>query len=224
VKRVLYVVITLIVLDTLYPSATWALGDQLYKWVRSFLRPIQYHVVLIGINEYINADRLSYAVNDDQYIASLFQALGYKLTPESMLLRDTPEDPHVTRQRIRANVRAVLQSAGPDDAVIVFFAGHGRQIVDWYRNAEAYLLTSDFDPHDISGTALSFQDLVRLALEQGVKAKHVLFILDACYAGDALNLTGRARALEDVDDSYIQYLLDEESVSVITAGDEDQKV
>ena len=222
-SRILLAALFLAVAGSAAPAN--ALVDQLISWVRNFYSSSKTHVVVIGINEYSRARSLDYAVNDAEAMIGLFEALGYDVG--SRLLRAEPSDAnHITRAMIRTTVRRVLQNAKAQDRVIVFYAGHGKEVQDRFDEdlREAYLLPSDYDPGDVTGTGLAFKDLVRLAREPGVEAKHILFILDACYAADALDLqSGRAEPVK-ADDPYIRHLVNSPGVVAITAGDKGQPV
>ncbi len=221
-KSLLSIVCALI-LSAAVANPANAILDELIKYIRNKYRSSTTHVVVIGINEYSRARSLDYAVNDAKAVIELFGALGFTIHPPLLRTEPTPES-HITRSRIRNSVRKVLQEAKEDDRVIVFYAGHGREILDRFGRIEAYLLTSNFDPKDVTGTALAFKDLVRQASEQGVKAKHIMFVLDACYAADALNLEKGRDELAEADDPYIQHIVESPGVVAITAGDNGQPV
>jgi formylglycine-generating enzyme required for sulfatase activity len=207
------------------PTAAHAVVDQLINWVNGQFRDSKTHVVVIGINKYENIGSLNYAVNDANSIINLFEGLGHTIAKDSRLLRDTiSPDTHISRRRIRTTIRRTLRNAAADDRVIIFYSGHGQVKKDRFgRQGKAYLLPSDYDPNDISGTALAFQDLIDLASEEGVDAKHIMFILDACYAADALNMDN-ARDPVEVDDPYIQHIIESPGIVAITAGGDNQEV
>ncbi len=168
-SRILLAALFLAVAGSAAPANAFV--DQLISWVRNLYSSSKTHVVVIGINEYSRARSLDYAVNDAEAMIGLFEALGYDVG--SRLLRAEPSDAkHITRALIRTTVRRVLQNAEAQDRVIVFYAGHGKEVSDRFdpNLREAYLLPSDYDPDDVTGTGLAFKDLVRLAREPGVEA------------------------------------------------------
>lgn len=78
--------------------------------------------LVIGVNEYpscgTSLDNLSYAAADARTVARIFEEkFGYSVR--------TLIDQEATKQRITRTIREWLWQAGPDDAVILYFAGHG---------------------------------------------------------------------------------------------------
>jgi uncharacterized caspase-like protein len=84
-----------------------------------------------------------------------------------------------------------------DDRIFVFFAGHGITRAG-YKGEVGYLVPYDANPKDYS-TLIRWDDLTRNA--DLIRAKHMLFIMDACYGGLALVRTlqpGSTRFLKDM--------------------------
>jgi tol-pal system protein YbgF len=205
----------------------------LVKWAGEQLHSSKSYAVVIGINAYSdhNTNDLKYAVNDARSMAHLLKNLGYQITEDDVLLRSDPLQDDITKEMIQKAISKVLQKTRAEDRVIVFYAGHGQEIEYRTGGRDAYLLPSNYDPNDIIATALSFRDLVHMTDLKPVKAKHVLFILDACFAADALTpLTEGPGNGEEIsyapvrNRQFYQELLDGRAVVAITAGDRDQKV
>jgi tetratricopeptide (TPR) repeat protein len=72
----------------------------------------------------------------------------------------------------------LVKSAGPQDVVYFYFAGHGA-LDD--RN-DGYFVTHDADPQNLHATALPFQEL-DATLSRRLRAAVVVMIADACHAG-----------------------------------------
>ena len=105
-----------------------------------------------------------------------------------------------------SNDSAVL----PDDRIVFFFAGHGHTITG--RKGEVgYLVPFDGKTDDPS-SLIRWDELTRNA--ELIPAKHMLFLMDACYGGLALTrkplATGTMRFVKDMLQRY--------SRQVLTAG------
>lgn len=74
---------------------------------------------------------------------------------------------------------ADAENVKPDDRLIIFFAGHGHT-VPGRRGETGFLVPVDGDPTDLS-SLIRWDDFARNA--ELVPAKHILFLMDACYGG-----------------------------------------
>ena len=168
--------------------------------------------LVIGINDYDKASPLSYAVNDAREVHDVLVAeLGFSEENVTLLV-----DSDATRERIRTSYLAFASpSIDLDERIVVFFAGHGHTRTG-IRGEVGYLVPVDGDIDDLS-TLIRWNDLT--ADSELIRAKHMLFIMDACYGGLALtrNLApGSARFLKDM---LLRY-----SRQVLTAGKADEVV
>jgi hypothetical protein len=102
-----------------------------------------------------------------------------------------------------------------DDRVLVFFAGHG-VTVKGSRGPIGYLVPVDGDP-DRLNTLIRWDDFTRNA--EILPAKHILFIIDACYSGLAIQ-----RAITPGTQRFISDMLQRNSRQVITAGKANETV
>jgi WD40 repeat protein len=172
----------------------------------SLRRPGTAWVLAIGVNQYANADfNLKFAVADAEGFAeSLRQSqskLGAYQQVEVIALRDT----EATRSNILGALRrlggeeasglpaalATLRPAQPEDAVFVYYAGHGTA-----QEARFYLIPHDLGyrgaraqldaagMREIVAHSISDQDL-EAAFEQ-IDAGHLALVIDACNSGQAL--------------------------------------
>ncbi|MBI3760868.1 MAG: caspase family protein [Chloroflexi bacterium] len=121
---------------------------------------------------------------------------------------------------LRVLQRDIARRAGPDDRVVIYFAGHGltRQTVG--AVPRGYLVPADCAADPETGemdwpTALEIADLTEEC--EHIRAKHVLFLLDACFSGLALT---RAAPAESVAEDYLTH----RAVQALTAGLADQTV
>ena len=168
--------------------------------------------LVIGIDKYKSASPLSYAVSDAVSIRDLLVSdFGF---PDSEVTLLTDEA--ATRQAIlKAFLRFANDDVGLDDRLVVFFAGHG-QTRTGSRGEIGYLVPHDTDMGDFS-TFIRWDELTRNA--DLVRAKHVLFIMDACYGGLALVRSSAAGSTRFLKDMMLRT-----SRQVLTAGKADEVV
>ena len=168
--------------------------------------------LVIGIDKYKAASPLSYAVSDAVSIKDLLVSNFEFLESDVTLLTD--ED--ATRQSVlRAFHRFTNDDVGLDDRLVVFFAGHGHTRTG-SRGEIGYLVPHDADMADFS-TFIRWDELTRNA--DLIRAKHVLFIMDACYGGLAL-----VRATGAGSTRFLKDMMLRTSRQVLTAGKADEDV
>lgn len=170
------------------------------------------HALVIGINDYQNGSPLAYAVSDALGVReALTSRLEFPEGNVTMLL-----DGEATRANIlRSFLRYTDETVGLDDRILIFFAGHG-MTRNGLRGDVGYLVPVDADVSD-SSTLIRWDELTRNA--DLIRAKHVLFVMDACYGGLALTRGphgGNARFLKD--------MLRRHSRQVLAAGKADEVV
>jgi len=118
----------------------------------------------------------------------------------------------------RENILKVLGDELPkkvekNDRVIIFFAGHGQteELAD--GSQMGYLVPVDSDTRNIFSTAISM-DQVR-QFSRRLPAKHVLYLIDACYSG--LGLT-RSGGIPPSDRDYLNKITARKAHQMLTAG------
>lgn len=168
--------------------------------------------LVIGINEYQNASPLGYAVNDAEEIRNILVGkLGFD-SKNIIYLADS----EATKSNIlKSFLSFTSEDVKVDDRLFVFFAGHGHTKTG-FRGEVGYLVPYDADMDDYS-SFIRWDELTRNA--ELIRAKHILFIMDACYGGLAVNRgfqPGSSRFLKDM---YQRF-----SRQVITAGKADEVV
>jgi uncharacterized caspase-like protein len=170
--------------------------------------------LVIGINNYQHVSPLHYACNDAEAIAEmLVDRFSFPEANVTLLL-----DLDATRESIlRTFLRyADKSNIAENDRILIFFAGHGHTI-SGRRGEIGYLVPVDGKADDLS-TLLRWDDLTRNA--DLIPAKHMLFLMDACYGGLALTRTtippGNLRLLKDMLQRYAR--------QVLTAGKADEVV
>ncbi len=140
--------------------------------------------VLIGINEYQQWPKLKYAVNDAEAVETLVRKLGFD---EVIMVLDR----EATQQRIlRVLGDELYAKTRDDDRVFIFFAGHGQTQDLPSGGKDGYIIPVDGDLNNYYSTAISMQQLQRLA--DRIRAKHMFYAMDACFSGLLLQLRGEA--------------------------------
>lgn len=190
------------------------LGPQFMRDHRFLLKThyTRSRALVIGIDQYTHAPPLEYAVSDaDEFRKTLIDYLGFEADDITYLT-----DKAATRQAIvKSFLRFSLEDIDVDERLIVFYAGHGHTRTG-FRGEIGYLVPHDADMSDFS-TFIRWDEFTRNS--ELIRAKHVLFIMDACYGGLALTRSigpGGARFLKD--------MMLRHSRQVLTAGKADEVV
>mgnify|MGYP000280000106 CR=1 FL=1 len=173
------------------------------------------YALIIGIDKYENVSNLDYAVKDANSIASLLQDnFNFPSKNVTVLLNE-----EATFTNIRNGLSKVSSSAKANDRVLIYFAGHG-ETMDLPDGGEmGYLLPIDGKRDNLFATSILMDDLKKIS--SMTKAKHMLFLIDACYGG--LAATG-ARGLSSTTPNYIDKITNDKSRQIITAGGRGEKV
>ena len=142
--------------------------------------------IVIGIDDYAKWPKLQYAARDAQAIRqTLIEKFGF--TTDHVVSLTNQE---ATRAGILGAFHDKLAHAGmkKNDRLFVFFAGHGatRQLSS--GRALGYIIPVDSDPNQIATDAIPMTELQNIA--ESLTAKHVLFVMDACYSGLGLTRGG----------------------------------
>jgi hypothetical protein len=168
--------------------------------------------LVIGINTYHKAPPLDYARRDAEEVASVLErSFNFPKSNITLLLdEDASRNTIMTKFLTFAN-----GSVTQNDRIFVFFAGHG-YTRSGHRNEVGYLVPVDGDVSDLS-TLIRWDDLTRNS--ELISAKHLLFIMDACYGGLAVT-----RALPPGSMRFLKDMLQRYSRQVLTAGKADEVV
>jgi hypothetical protein len=122
--------------------------------------------------------------NDAELIGDLLTGRGFAV--------DTLLGPRATRAGILAAWDAIIAGAQPDDAVAIYYAGHGALVLSTERQAQRFDLPAAFraicptdygdsSDDDFRGIS-SFELSIKLAALTA-KTRNVTVILDCCYSG-----------------------------------------
>ncbi|MEM7164396.1 MAG: caspase family protein [Planctomycetota bacterium] len=179
--------------------------------------------VLVGIDNYVDSaiPTLEYASRDARGVeAVLRKRYGFDDATVTVLLNE-----EATREGILQAFGALKEKIGPDDSLLVFWAGHGTaESIGGNDEALGYLV-----PHDGTmerATAMSRNITMRSLRDdvlRSIRAKHQFVVLDACFGG----LLAKKRSVGELtrqDQEYVLRIAKKPISYVLTAGDAQQEV
>ncbi|MBW2618509.1 MAG: caspase family protein, partial [Deltaproteobacteria bacterium] len=171
------------------------------------------YALVIGINEYKSASPLAYAVNDAKVIARvLTEDFSFPKDNVSLLL-----DKKATRSAITKRFLSfAFGGAAINDRVFVFFAGHGLTSPSRSGGEVGFLVPYDGDQKNYA-SLIRWDELTRSS--DLIEAKHILFLMDACYGGLAITRTLKPGAMR-----FLKDMLLRSARQVLTAGKADEPV
>lgn len=168
--------------------------------------------VVIGINKYKKWEPLEYAVNDAQSVKNmLISKFGFRSDHILELL-----DQEATLLHIRTTLGGVLpQKAKKNDGVLIFFAGHGETVDLPDGGNLGYLVPVDgsTEKSDYFATLLPMTQVREIC--NLIPAKHIFFVVDACYSGLAAS---SERGMSQETQTYVSQLASLRSRQILTAG------
>ncbi|NQD38096.1 polysaccharide deacetylase family protein [Permianibacter sp. IMCC34836] len=169
--------------------------------------------IVIGIDNYDKWPKLQYAARDAEAVrTTLIEQHGF--TSERVLVL---QNEAATRNAILSLFHERLAHDGvkSNDRLFVFFAGHGATRKLSSGRELGYIVPVDSDPATFASDAIAMSDIQNIA--ESLTAKHVLFVMDACYSG--LGLTRGAGS-----GSYLKENSRRLGRQMLTAGGADQLV
>lgn len=170
--------------------------------------------IVVGIDDYAKWPKLEYASHDAQAIAdTLTGQLGF---PSSQVI--VLKNQQATRNNILAafHDRLADDRTGRNDRVFVFFAGHGATRRLASGRDLGYIIPVDSDPNAFATDAIAMTDIQNIA--ESMQAKHVLFVMDACYSGLGLTRGGGSSS------TFLRENARRSARQMLTAGGADQEV
>lgn len=166
--------------------------------------------LIIGINAYPDSP-LEYARQDAEAIEEIL--VDTFEFPKNNVI--SLYDKKATRQNILHEFMSFTEKiTNPNDRLLVFFAGHG-DTKQSNRGEVGYLIP--VDSTESLSSLIRWDELTRNA--DLIPAKHILFIMDACYGGTAIT-----RKIHNGSMRFIKDMLSRLSRQVITAGKADEVV
>ena len=128
-------------------------------------------------------------------------------------------DEEATKDNILKEFSNIASKAQNEDRVLVFFAGHGETMELPEGGQLGFLIPVNGDIDNLYYSSIPMDELKRLALMS--KAKHMLYLVDACYGGIA---AVGSRGLSTNTPNYINKIISDKARQVITAGGKGEKV
>jgi len=130
--------------------------------------------LIIGIDKYENVSNLDYAVDDAKSIKKLLvEQFNFPSDNITLLLNQKAK-----YTKIKKALSHVMKQAGEKDRILIFFAGHGATI-DLPESGEmGFLIPADGEKDDLYATSLEMDELRKVSSLS--KAKHILYLVDAC--------------------------------------------
>ena len=170
--------------------------------------------IVVGIDDYAKWPKLEYASHDAQAVAdTLTGQCGF---PPSQVI--VLKNEQATRNNILAafHDRLADDRTSRNDRVFVFFAGHGATRKLASGRDLGYIIPVDSDPNAFATDAIAMSDLQNIA--ESMKAKHVMFVMDACYSGLGLTRGGPSSS------AFLRENARRSARQMLTAGGADQQV
>ncbi len=176
------------------------------------------YAVIIGIDRYQNLppDRqLSYAVNDAKGVEAVIRK-NYRFDKIITLYNQ-----EATRDRILELLTEELPAQmGEEDALFLFWAGHGNQEKGAQGKEIGYLIPYDGSTDKIRKN-LTMTEL-RDTISAKLPAKHVFYVMDACYSGLMTTRAVDKKSRRDL--SYLKEITKENVRQILTAGSKGEEV
>ena len=150
------------------------------------------YALVTGINRYDNFRNLDKAATDAAAIARILQSHGqYQVEPLPKRLIEAENrwelatDKKLTAKDLGQSLETFLLERAKDQEALIYFAGHGFEVLGLGRKQKGYLATSD-STND-GRNAILFSDLNDLIRESNLSS--LVLILDCCHAGSFLERT-----------------------------------
>jgi len=173
------------------------------------------YALIIGIDKYQNVRGLDYAVKDAVDIQTMLIDIFHFKQDNIVLLQNE----EATKTNIIQEFSNITKEAGVNDRLLIFFAGHGETETLPNGGEIGYLMPVDGN-QDLYVSAIKMDELRTISLRS--EAKHILYLVDACYGG--LVSVG-ARSLDaQTEPDYIPKITKEKSRQIISAGGRGEEV
>ena len=173
--------------------------------------------LIIGINKYqnVDVDPLDYAVNDAVAVKEmLIDKYGFKEGNIRLII-----DEEATKDNIIKGFSDILTRAKEKDRVVVFYAGHGETYKLPSGGDMGYLIPVDGNLDNLYLSSIPMKSVYDIA--EMSYAKHILYLVDACYGGLTLNTRGLKK---NTTPEYLKKMTRERGRQVITAGGKHEQV
>ncbi|POF29247.1 caspase family protein [Roseibium marinum] len=140
----------------------------------------EWRALVIGVDAYEHVSPLKGAVNDARDIAETLESAG---------VRDLTAlyDGEASRAAVLSSWQALISRAGPDDVLVLSYAGHGAQEPEWLAGSEEdgfdeVFLLAGFDV-SAPGNGERLRDDDVAAMLRAAGGRSVLVLADSCHSG-----------------------------------------
>jgi WD40 repeat protein/uncharacterized caspase-like protein len=180
------------------------------------------YVLAVGVNEYANSEyNLKYAVADARDFAAELKRQQAKLGNYERVEVISLIDRDATKANILKSLTDLFAKVQPEDALVIFFAGHGTA-----QQNRFYLIPQDLG-YAGSRTQLNSAGLQRILMHsisdeeleravQGIDAGQMLLVIDACNSGQALEAEEKRRG--PMNSKGLAQLAYEKGMYILTAA------
>jgi WD40 repeat protein/translation initiation factor IF-1 len=180
------------------------------------------YILAVGVNRYSNSRyNLKYAVADSQDFSAEVKRQQESLKRYAQVEVISLSDAEATKANITEKLRQLATRVQPEDAVIVYFAGHGTA-----HGNQFYLIPHDLGyrgpRENLSQAGLqtildhSISDRQLEKLFEGIDAGQLLLVIDACNSGQALEAEEKRRG--PMNSKGLAQLAYEKGMYVLTAA------
>lgn len=169
------------------------------------------HALIIGIDTYEYVSPLHHATNDAKAVVEILHRIFS--FPEKNII--TLLDKQATRSDIVNAYFSYESKVDADSRLMVFFAGHGYTKTGAHREV-GFLVPYDGRIDNLA-TLIRWEDFTLNA--ELIPAKHVFFVMDACYGGLVFNRAVSAGSVRFLKDMLIRPVR-----QALTAGKHDEPV
>jgi hypothetical protein len=182
-------------------------------------KPGEVWAVVIGINKYSHLPSLKYAVNDAREFYRYL--VDVNKVPEGNVWLILDED--ATLDKVKSTLGTRLRrSAGKEDTVIIYLAGHGAMESDSSSpdgdGLEKYILPYNADPKDLYSSAMPMREIAQIF--QRISSDRLILITDMCYSGAAGGRTVPVPGIRaNISGAFLERISRGRGRVVLTAGD-----
>jgi hypothetical protein len=168
----------------------------------------RYYALVMGNDEYQALRPLSFAVNGAKDVAQVLRD-GYQF--------ETTELYNVDSKAIFAAFKSMQDKLKPEDSLVIYFAGRGREVVN-NKDVSTYWLGVDAPP---AGEAFQSQAVSSMQISEWLKAlpaRHVLVVADSCYSGRWVHTSGGMKLTASDIADQLKFSLQQQSRTLIASG------
>lgn len=163
----------------------------------------RFHALVIGNDRYSSLSPLANARSD---ATAVHEVLTERYGFRSKLLLDA------TALQMFQAIGALQELTGPDDLVLIYYAGHGVSTRD-----ESYWLPVDIaSRQDAPGAGVSSTNVANWI--KNIPARHVMVIADSCYSGSGIESSGGTAFRAADAERLLPLLIRSRSRTMITSG------